>query len=157
MHSFIHILNIYWGDDTLSGAGSRPTPRKGWGARSPKQVQRGDQSVGQLLTQRSFQRLFWGQMAHLQVVRTRAWPRGLGLLLAPKGAVTTCPKGNHKRCSPLRCPRVGGEIRQPLRLHSAPPLPLFSSDAAVEAAAAAASPAARGAPTRSRNPDFLFL
>lgn len=77
-------------------------------------------------------------------------------LLAPKGAATTCPEGNRYRASSARRRGVRAKIRRQLRLHSAPPLPLFNSDAAVEAAAAAASPAARGAPTRSRGPDFLF-
>lgn len=83
---------------------------------------------------------------------------GLGLLLARQGAVTTCSEGNRYGASSLRRPRVRGKMRRQLRLHSAPPLPLFSSDAAVEAsAAAAASPAARGAPTRSPSPTSSSL
>ena len=96
-------------------------------------------------------------MPHLRVMRARPWPRGLGLLLAPQGAVTTCSEGNRYGAGSLHCPRVRGKLRRQLRLHAAPPLPLLSSDAAVEAAAAAASPAARGAPTRSPSPTSSSL
>lgn len=53
-----------------------------------------------------------GQMPHLRVVRALARPRGLGLLLVPRGAVRTCPGGNGYGARSPRRPRVRGKIRR---------------------------------------------
>lgn len=146
---FIHSSNICSAWPRVIGRWCRSRPGEGWGARALEQVRR-IKLWDNFSSSWAFRRPVWGQMPHLRVVRARPWPRGLGLLLAPQGAVTTCSEGNRYRASSLHRPRVRGKLRRQLRLHAAPPLPLFCSDAAVEAAAATPSPRPEAHPPARR-------